>query len=329
MNNVVENIDSGLNTILNDYVKKPTLIRGLVHLLLVLYVARIAPTPPKAILKLFDNVYFKLFIFSLVLWTAQFSPSTSILIALAFMVTVNYSTTGKLWEMMDNIGSEEVEEPVSTEIALEAVDVLAAAALSEEASSPAVIAPIAELAVSAVTTEEGKEAIKALAEQAVTQEAGTEANVDNAVNVAAESIIPPVQETVVQETVVTVTPEQAIEAVKALGEAAISEKPIPVADVAPVVQIALSAVTTQEGAESIKALGQQAIVAEAGVSEKVVDAINTAINSIVEPAQVEVAKAPESSGCYPLRKYDMTKVSPLIGGKPFEDYQSFTATLEK
>jgi hypothetical protein len=326
--NVIENVDAQLNAILTDYVKKPTLIRGLLHLLLVLYAARLAPTPPKAVLQLFDNVYFKLAIFSLVLWTAQFSPATAILIALAFLVTVNYTTTGKLWEMMDNIGSE-VQEPVSTETALEAVKVLADAALSEEATSPAVIAPIAEIAISAVTTEEGKEAVKALAEQAVTPEAGTDVNVTNAVNVAAEAILPPTE-----PIVVTVTPAQAVEAVKALGEAAASENPIPVEDVAPVVQMALSAATTEEGAASIKALGEQAITAEAGVPSKVDAAIQVAIESIVAPVaapvaapvEVETAKAPES-GCYPLRKYDMSKVSPQ-GGKS-EDYQPFTVTVEK
>jgi hypothetical protein len=102
----VNTFDSQLSNLLNEYVKKPTLIRGIVHLLLILYVARLAPSLPKEVLVLFENQYFKLFVFSLVLWTAQFSPSTSILIALAFMVTVNYSTNKSLWEFLENVEVE-------------------------------------------------------------------------------------------------------------------------------------------------------------------------------------------------------------------------------
>jgi hypothetical protein len=99
----VNTFDTQISSIMNEYVKKPTLIRGIVHLLLILYVARLAPSLPQQVLILFENQYFKLFIFSLVLWTAQFSPSTSILIALGFMVTVNYSTNKSLWEFLENV----------------------------------------------------------------------------------------------------------------------------------------------------------------------------------------------------------------------------------
>lgn len=93
----VKTFDSSINTTLSQFMKKPTIIKGVVHLILMLYAARIAPALPKTVLRLFENQYFKLFVFSLILWTAQFSPSTSILIALAFMVTVNYSTEKPLW----------------------------------------------------------------------------------------------------------------------------------------------------------------------------------------------------------------------------------------
>lgn len=99
----VNTFDKQVSSLLNEYVKKPTIIRGVVHLLLMLYVARLAPSLPREVLILFENQYFKLFVFSLVLWTAQFSPSTSILIALAFMVTVNYATNKSLWEFLENV----------------------------------------------------------------------------------------------------------------------------------------------------------------------------------------------------------------------------------
>ena len=81
---------------------KPTVIKGLVHLLLAVYVWKLAPAVPETIQTLFENSYFRLFVFSLVLWTAQFSPSTSILIALAFMITMNYLNKKPLFEFMEN-----------------------------------------------------------------------------------------------------------------------------------------------------------------------------------------------------------------------------------
>jgi hypothetical protein len=42
-------------------------------------------------------------VFSLILWTAQFSPSTSILIAVGFMVTTNYANNQPLWELLENV----------------------------------------------------------------------------------------------------------------------------------------------------------------------------------------------------------------------------------
>lgn len=328
--NVVQNIDAGLNSILNDYVRKPTLIRAVVHLMLILYAARLAPTPPKIVLQLFDNVYFKLCIFSLVLWTAQFSPSTSILIALAFMVTVNYTTTGKLWEMMDNIGVV-AQPPASISTAIDAVKVLSEAAVSPIASSPTVIAPIANIAVSASTTQEGIMAIKALAEQAVTPEAGTVQNVQHAAGTAIDSIMvdtpsPPAPVVpVVENKPVVVTVSQGVQAVHALAEAAISDKPVPVENVQSVAEIALSVTTTEEGADAIKALAQQAVTAESGVASKVNIAVQTAIASIKveEPVPTE-----QQSGCYPMRNYDMTKVSALDGKSAFEDYQTFTSTTQ-
>ena len=334
--NVVQNIDAGLNSILNDYVRKPTLIRAVVHLMLILYAARLAPTPPKIVLQLFDNVYFKLCIFSLVLWTAQFSPSTSILIALAFMVTVNYTTTGKLWEMMDNIGVV-AQPPASISTAIDAIKVLSEAAVSPIASSPTVIAPIANIAVSASTTQEGIMAIKALAEQAVTPEAGTVQNVQHAAGTAIDSIMvdtpsPPAPVVpvvpVVENKPVVVTVSQGVQAVHALAEAAISDKPVPVENVQSVAEIALSVTTTEEGADAIKALAQQAVTAESGVASKVNIAVQTAIASIKVEEPVKSVPTEQQSGCYPMRNYDMTKVSALDGKSAFEDYQTFTSTTQ-
>jgi len=81
---------------------KPRVVKAVVHLLIILYATRLAPTLPQAVLQVFENAYFKLFVFALILWTAQFSPSTSLLIALAFMMTVNFMNKKPLWEFMND-----------------------------------------------------------------------------------------------------------------------------------------------------------------------------------------------------------------------------------
>jgi hypothetical protein len=161
VNTYVNTFDNQLSNLLNQYVKKPTIIRGVVHLLLILYVARLAPTLPNEVLVLFENQYFKLFIFALVLWTAQFSPSTSILIALAFMVTVNYSTNKALWEFLENVEEPAAEAPVMEAPVMEApvmeAPVMEAPVVVE---APVVAAPV----VAAVT--EAPKAVAVVSEPA-------------------------------------------------------------------------------------------------------------------------------------------------------------------
>lgn len=312
MDNIVAKFDTTLDTILQDYIKKPTIIRGIVHLLLMLYLARIAPVPPKAVLKLFDNVYFKLFVFSLVLWTAQFSPSTSILIALAFMVTINYTTTGKVWEMMDNMSSSTVATTVTSEQSVEAVKVLATAAISPNATPASVIVPIANIAVVSTTTTDGVSAVQALAQQSMVPHPGTKDNVILAASTAINSMMPTMPTTM--PTMPVVTPLQAIQA---LSSAASSPGAISSDVVAPVAVIAISAMTTPEGVNAVKMLAQQATVPEAGTKDNIVMASKIAVESL--PVQ--------TSGCYPLRNYDMSKVSGQEDGRfTFEDYQTFTST---
>jgi hypothetical protein len=351
MENIVQTFDSSINTLLQDYVKKPTIIRGIVHLLLMLYVVRLAPQPPKPVLDLFENVYFKLFIFSLVLWTAQFSPSTSLLIALAFLVTMNYVNTGKVWEFLENV-QEEVEQPTvvdapasaTPEQAVEAVKVLAEAAAAPAAVSPELVAPVAEIAASAVQTQNGMNAIQALAEQAVVAEAGEPSQVAAAAQAAVDSMEP---EAAQPEAPVAepVTAKQAVAAVQALAEAAASPDALPAEDVIPVAEIAAAAAAAAgdaQGVAAVKALAEQAMEPAAGKPEQVQAAAEAAVASVVAapaavpaPAPAEqaagaptpAAQAAQASGCYPLRKYDMSLVKPQVTGRyTYEDYQAFMPT---
>lgn len=277
---VIKKLDNGINSILSTLIKEPTLIRGAIHLLLMLYAARIAPKLPDAVLALFENQYFKLFVFSLILWTAQFSPSTSILIAIAFMVSVNYANQKPLWEFMDGeiqLLEEETEAPMTmgpetttfapetltlapeTTAAIEAVVTLANAAVSTTAVPAEQVIPVAEVAAAAVTTPVGLQAIQVLAEQAVTPTPAPTPEVQRAVDLAVESI--------------TAAPQE--------------PTPAPAPTPAP-------------------------------VAPKV---------TVPEPAPTTTASPQvQEAGCYPLRRYDMSKVSPQSGIQyGFESYQEFTA----
>jgi hypothetical protein len=280
---VIKKLDNGVNSILSTLMREPTLIRGSIHLLLMLYAARIAPKLPDAVLVLFENQYFKLFIFSLILWTAQFSPSTSILIAIAFMVSINYVNQKPLWEFMDGeiqLLEEETAAPEMTTMApemttmapemttmapettaaIEAVVVLANAAVSTTAVPAEQVIPVAEIAAAAVTTPAGLQAVQALAEQAVVPESTPVPEVQREVDLAVESIT----------TAAPRVPEP-------------SPEPTP-APVAPKVAVSAPAPTTT--------------------------------------ASPQVPEA----GCYPIRRYDMTKVSPQSGIQyGFESYQEFNA----
>jgi hypothetical protein len=98
----IRKIDIQVSGLLNK-VSETIYVKAVLHLLLVLYAARLAPEIPQVVADLFGNTYFKLLIFSLILWTAQISPSTSILITLAFMVTLNHVNKKPLWEFLDNV----------------------------------------------------------------------------------------------------------------------------------------------------------------------------------------------------------------------------------
>ena len=198
VNTAVKTFDTTVSSTLQR-LEQPVIVRALVTLFLMLYAARIAPAPPQVILDLFGNFYFRLFIFTLILWTAQLSPSTAILIALAFLITINYSNSGKLFEPLENT-------PATPEESVKAVVALSEAAAQPEAVDPTIVQKVAEIAVANVTTEEGAAAVQALAQQAMTPVAGVPEKVEAAVQQAVESIPVPEAPVAVAEAPVAVAP---------------------------------------------------------------------------------------------------------------------------
>jgi hypothetical protein len=261
----IKTIDSTVEQTMSPF-KKTFYLKGILHLILVLYAARLAPGLPREVLVLFENQYFKLFVFSLILWTAQFSPSTAILISIAFMVSMNVLNKKALWEFLDNIPAEGIPAegipaspiqpiPVSNVQSIEAVKVLANAAASPEILSTTTVSNVANIAAANVTTDEGANALRNLAEQAITPAAGTPEKIQDAVQKVIDSI-----------------PFQV---------------PAPVPAPAPTSQIA----------------------------QKV---------AISEPAP-----APPGAGCFPIRRFDMSKVesskmSDRSSNAIFEDQQEWS-----
>lgn len=391
INQAVSTMDNKVSGILR-YIEKPTFVKGMVYLCLMLYAARIAPVPPKAVLKLFENVYFKLFIFSLILWTAQISPSTSILIALAFMVTINYTTTGKVWEMMGNTTPNTTMTPTAPtqEIAMQA----AATVMADQAASPQVVTNVAQnpntlvITPSIVQTPQGPTVVNpsvVIGSAVVTGPSGQQVTVTPTVTSVAPTSAPTPTS--------TITPVQSAQAVMTLSQAASSHQASDATVIGNVTTIASANITSSAGMTSVQQLAQQAVTPVSGTPEKVQSATQTALASIpastgpspadssaaiktlaaaaASPAgsdaamvndvvsvalanasttasasavkllgeqaatpspgdsqKVDAAKQTALAGCYPLRNYDMSKVSPSIDGKySFEDYKTWEASI--
>lgn len=130
VNQFVKTFDSKVDKVLLQ-LTKPKIVRGVVFIviqaLLILYITQFAQMLPQPVIKLLNNDFFKLFLLSLVLWTAQFSPSISVMIALAFVVTVNQFTKGKIWEMMDNMTAAPAAPAASTQQEIPGVSSVATA----------------------------------------------------------------------------------------------------------------------------------------------------------------------------------------------------------
>ena len=316
---IVDALDTKVTDVLK-FIEKPTFVKGLVYLSLMLYAARIAPVPPKAVLVLFDNAYFKVFVFSLILWTAQISPSTSILIALAFMVTINYSTTGKIWEMMDNVspGSGTVT-PTPTAptpaIAMQA----ASTVMADQTNNSTVVTNVAQnpntmvITPTIVQTPQGPTVLNpsiVVSSAVVSTPSGQQVVVTPSVTSISPSSTTATTTTPAQSMASTVTPAQSVAAITTLSHAAASPAASDLAAVNNVAAVAMSNISTPAATTAVKQLAEQAATPAPG-----------------DVAKVDAAKQAALAGCYPVRNYDMTKVQPNIDGKwSFEDYQKFTAT---
>ena len=103
MQKFIQDFDKFIDTNVKNALNFSSISRGLIFLFAILYISKLAPELPPGVYRLFENSFFRLICFTLIIWLAKVSPSMSLLLALVFMVTINYSVKGKFWEMMENV----------------------------------------------------------------------------------------------------------------------------------------------------------------------------------------------------------------------------------
>lgn len=118
-------LDTGLNSIKN-VIQSNNFVYALVYLLLIVYTVQVSQNLPSQMVSLVKNSFFKLFVFVIILWTAKFDVTTSILVSLAFMLTINYLNNAPLWELLENVenvnNNVDVTIVPSSELALDKVN---------------------------------------------------------------------------------------------------------------------------------------------------------------------------------------------------------------
>lgn len=345
--------DSTVEKMVNKYLKKPQFVYGIIILFLALYAAHIAPTVPDVVAKMFENMYFKLFIMILILWIAQVSPSLSILIAVAFMMISNYANNKALFEMLDNTETAAPETttampeaaPVTPLDSVNAVNNLTLQAMSPEAGVPEKVNDAVAVAIStmAPSDEAGREAVVTLATEALKPTVAETAIVADAMNTAVQSINDNIS--------ATITTPAAVQAVQVLADSAASEIGNNISTVQTAANMIAAAIpeATPSVTASVQALVEQAVTPAPTDVQQVTEAAQAVVNAIVEPtttvepapltpepapattaepaATVAPLPADATSGCYPVRSVDMSKVMGEVQGLSIEDYQAFTPSM--
>lgn len=291
----VKSFDSTVDVTLKN-IRQPGVLKAIVHMLLILYAARIAPVPSREISQLFQNQYFQLLVFALILWTAQVSPSTAILISIAFLMTINYVSNKQMWEFLENV--EATTAPPPETVTSESTTQVPTPEIAVETASTIVTSQIASSEVVQGVQQQG--------ETIVVQPTITE-------NEAGEKVV--VQPTVLIAPAVVETPT---------GEKVVVTPDVATLTVAPP---APSAMPPSMPTEVQQAMPQAMPTEVPKVEEPKVEEPKVEEAPKVEPAPAP-APAPtaqktlvmQPAACYPMRSYDMSKVSAMEG----DNYGSWT-----
>jgi hypothetical protein len=314
----VNTFDTSISDFMNTYLRQPQIIYGVIVLFIVLYSSQIAPKLPNSVAQVFDNSFFKLFIFIMILWVAQIAPSLAILIAVAFLLSLNYISNKTLWESLDNT------TPMTT------------------------MMPTPLPTSAPITPAESVNAINNLAIQAMTGQPGVPSKVTNAVNTATANISPtdvaglaavqvlgqlasansPASTDTVQASLTTATqsvnnnlnntvnPISGIQSLQLLANGATSSTPQPSSVVMTAANTALAAMSSNASSDAVNAIS---LLAQAAITSAPVD--TTTVSQLVDQGIDGITAS--DSGCYPVRHVDMSKVAPVVDNGAVETYQAF------
>jgi hypothetical protein len=100
--NVFGKVNVAIDTGLKASIGRNSVISGTLYLIILVYISLLTPEMPPSILAIFRNQYFKVLVFSIILWTAHIDPVVAILIAIAFLMTANIANNKSIWEFMEN-----------------------------------------------------------------------------------------------------------------------------------------------------------------------------------------------------------------------------------
>ena len=354
-------IDNLVEKYANKYFRKQSLVYGAVFLFLMLYSAHIAPKLPASVVQVFDNSFFKLFVFVLILQVAQVSPSMSILIAVAFLMTTNVMNNKKFYEFLDDVEYEyeegmdddveyEYEEGMDEDIEYEYEEMDEDVEYEYEEGMDEDVEYEEEMdnQENLTNTISAVNALDALVQQAIVPASGDAKSVSQAMQTVVKNI--------------DTSNLEAVKSIAALGEKALSTTPTNVKDIKTPAGVTISAI--QEKVPSSITSGIQALnilstatSAPQTLSPNIIKtAAQTVIKTIPETplkqqaikdvlnmAQVATTAAPvskdaivkktqdivdvlltDTSGCIPKRpSYDLSKVETYINKSKMDDYAPF------
>ena len=92
--NFDQNVENLLGPLYSRQSAASQVFTGVVVLALIMYAAQIAPDVPEYISVVFLNTYFKIFACFLILYLAKYRPSMALLVAVCFVLTLNYVNSG-------------------------------------------------------------------------------------------------------------------------------------------------------------------------------------------------------------------------------------------
>ena len=119
MESLLSQINNRSNGILHKVFADTSIMRAVIILVIAVYAAKWAPALPQEIALYFDNKYFKLIMFTIIIWSAKYSPLTSLSVAFGFIIFTNYINKAPLWEFLDNVSPTPMVSPMISQMTKE------------------------------------------------------------------------------------------------------------------------------------------------------------------------------------------------------------------